>query len=87
MALAIALSQLSSLVPVVTEPAVSVFDRAFRILLLLSALSLFTLGLSRLRSPEWFDDGAPKREFRSLPLAIIAGGLFGIGVLSYMIVL
>jgi hypothetical protein len=85
-ALFLALGQLPSLVSVVTTPVVSVGDQAFSIWMFVGALSLFTLGLFRLRNPERFDDGTTEYEFRSLPMFIIAGGLFGIGVLLYLIV-
>lgn len=85
-ALSLALGQLPSLVPVVTEPAVSIFDRTFVILMLVGALSLFTLGISRLRNPEQFDDGSTEQEFRSIPVFIIAIGLVGIGALMFLIV-
>lgn len=85
-ALIIALAQLPILVPVITDPTVSVFDRAYSILMLLGASSLFSLGTLRLRNPEWFDDGPTEHKFRPVPLAIITGGLFGIGVLMYLII-
>lgn len=85
-ALSLTLGQLPSLVPVVTEPAVSVFDRAFVILMLVGALSLFTLGISRLRNPEQFDNGSREQGSRSIPIFIIAIGLIGIGALMFMIV-
>jgi hypothetical protein len=84
-ALVFALGQLPVLTPVVTTPAVSVFDRAVATSMLLGALSLFTLGVFRIRNPEWFDDGSTEQDVRPLPMFIIAGGLVGIGVLVYMI--
>ena len=85
-ALAVGLGQLTLLAPVITEPAVSVFDRPFPILMLIGALSLFTLGVSRLRNPELVSGSSTEEEFRLVPMLIIAGGLFGIGMLMYMIV-
>jgi len=85
-ALVLGLAQLPTLVPVITEPAVSVFDRAYSILILLGASSLFYLGTLRLRNPEWFDDASTEHEFRPVPMAVIAGGLFGIGALMYLII-
>lgn len=85
-ALILALAQLPILVPVIIEPAVSVFDRAYSILMLLGASSLFYLGTLRLRNPEWFDDGSTEHEFRPTPLVIIAGGAFGIGALMYLLI-
>ena len=85
-ALVLALAQLPILAPVITEPAVSVFDRAYSILMLLGASSLFYLGALRLRNPEWFDDGPTEHEFRPVPMAVIGSGLFGIGALMYLIV-
>lgn len=83
--MALALGQLPLIVSVITKPAISVFDRAFGILLLLGALSLFSLGVFRLRTPEQFDDGSTESEFRTIPMLIIASGLIGSGALMYMI--
>lgn len=83
--LSLVLGQLPLLASVITTPAISVSDRAFGILMLLSALSLFTLGVFRLRNPEQFEDGSTESEFRTIPMFIIASGLVGIGALMYMI--
>jgi hypothetical protein len=45
---------------------------------------LFSLGLRRLRRPQLFVDEPSGRTLRPVPTAIIAGGLFGIGILVYV---
>ena len=85
-AMIIALAQLPILVPVITDPTVSVFDRAYGILMLLGASSLFSLGALRLRNPEWFGNDPTEHELRPVPLAVIAGGLFGVGALIYLVI-
>jgi hypothetical protein len=86
MGLVIALSQLPSLIAVVTDPTVSIVDQAFPLLLLLGALSLLTLGLRRLRHPQLFADRPSDRTVRPLLIYILAGVLFGVGILMYVIV-
>lgn len=78
--------QLPSLVAIVTNPAISILDRPFAPVMLVAALSLLSIGIIHLRNPDQFDNRSSGREIQPLPLVIIAGGLFGIGVMMYLIV-
>lgn len=78
-ALVVGFGQLLSLVSVVTNPAVSILDRPFAPVMLVGALSLFSIGVLHLRNPDQFDSRPSRSRIQPLPLVIIAGGLFGIG--------
>ncbi|WP_154019881.1 hypothetical protein [Halococcus sediminicola] len=69
-----------------TNPAVSLLDQPFELLMLLSAASLLSIGLYHFRHPELVRDPANSYESKSLPLAIIVVGPIGIGVMVAMIV-
>ena len=69
-----------------TNPAVSILDRPFELLMLLSAASLLSLGLYHFRHPELVGDPSENYDPKPLPLAIIAIGLIGIGVMVAMII-
>ena len=85
-ALAVGFGQLPSLMTVITNPAVSILDRPFAPVMLVAALSLLSMGILHLRNPNQFDSRSSGSRIQPLPLVIIAGGLFGIGAMMYMIV-
>lgn len=86
LALTVGFGQLPSLVTVVTNPAVSILDRPFVPVMLVAALSLLSIGITHLRNPDQFESHSSESRIQPLPLVIIAGGSFGIGVMMYVIV-
>ena len=85
-ALVVGFGQLPSFVSVVTNPAVSILDRPFAPVMLVGALSLLSIGILHLRNPDQFESRSSGSRIRPLPLVVIAGGLFGIGAMMYVIV-